>query len=433
MVKQRKQYRRRRARGEGSVQYKNGAFHLRPCDVTIEGQKITSVKLCDKDVTHFSVTCSAVKALAEQKLAELKALAERDSKTSQTNGAKPDMRVIDFWTNVYIPFAKEVNPKVGEPNLRPSTVTGYEQVWRQHLLAHFGSCTLRAYETSTATEFLTGLAKTQGRNTIAHVRSLMSGIFSHALALGYVEGSISADGKKSHAITGAGVLGKTARPAKTGYYSLKEALSILAALSSHVECQLVMALSFFWGLRPSEIRGLRWEDFCTESSDHCAICLADDVRDITVAHVHIRRAIDKQGRESKLKTDEAEQPLPLMIPIAMPLQIWREQCGNVTEGWLFENQNGNPSDLRDWIRTKIRPAVLHSKNKWRGLYAGRRGAATMLLQLTGNALASQQMLRHKSGSGVTARHYLKALPEALLQGARLIEDAVSKVLEDTTH
>jgi hypothetical protein len=52
----------------------------------------------------------------------------------------------------------------------------------------------------------------------------------------------------------------------------------------------------------------------------------------------------------------------------------------------------------------------------------------MLLQLTGNALASQQLLRHKPGSGVTARHYLKAVPEALLAGTKLVEDAVEKAL-----
>jgi hypothetical protein len=52
----------------------------------------------------------------------------------------------------------------------------------------------------------------------------------------------------------------------------------------------------------------------------------------------------------------------------------------------------------------------------------------MLLQLTGNALASQQLLRHKPGSGVTARHCLKAVPETLLAGTQLVKDAVEKAL-----
>jgi integrase len=408
-TKQRRKYKRRRASGEGSVRLKNGAWHLEYKDA--EGGR-KSVKLADKDNTHFSSTCPAVRELAAKKIKELAAPSTADGTS------KPDIRIVDFWESVYLPWAQEINPKAGEPNLRPSTVAGYTGIWSLHLQDHFADTLLREYFTATATEFLTALAKTQGRNTIHHVRSLMSGIFAHALAKGYVQ---------QNPIKDAGVLGKTARPAKTGHYSLKEALSILASLADYVECQLVMSLSFFWGLRPSEIRGLRWEDFCDGSSEQCDICKEDDW-DIEVAHVHIRRAIDKQGNETGLKTDEAEQPLPLMIPIAMPLQIWREQCDNPTQGWVFENKNGNPADLRDWVRTKIRPAMTAHKLKWKGLYAGRRGAATMLLQLSGNALASQQLLRHKPGSAVTARHYLKAVPEALLAGTKLIEDAVSKAL-----
>ncbi|PWT79013.1 MAG: hypothetical protein C5B59_00445, partial [Bacteroidetes bacterium] len=167
--------------------------------------------------------------------------------------------------------------------------------------------------------------------------------------------------------------------------------------------------------------------FSYGASDGCDVCKEGDW-DIEVAHVHVRRGIDKAGNVTGLKTDESEQPLPLMVPIAMPLQLWREQCGNPSEGWVFQNKSGNAKDLRDMVRTVIRPAVLSSKNKWRGLYAGRRGAATMLLQLTGNALASQQLLRHKPGSAVTARYYLKAVPEALLEGTRLVEQEVEKAL-----
>jgi len=369
--------------------------------------------LCKRDSTHNSAKCKAVKEI-------------RDEFMLRVNGARgsvqKDITVAEFWEGVYLPWANDINPKVGEPNLRPSTVAGYGQIWAQHLKEHFGSAELRKYETETATDFLTNLARTQGRNTIHHIRSLMSGIFSHALSKGYVE---------RNPISGAQALCKTARPAKTGHYSLQEALGILAALSDHVECQLIMALAFFWGLRPSEIRGLKWEDFTNESSDGCDICEADDWS-IEVAHVHVRRAIDKQANVTGLKTDEAEQPLPLMVPIAMPLQLWREQRGNPSKGWVFENSNGNPTDLRDWVRTKIRPAVLNAGLKWKGLYAGRRGAATMLLQLTGNALASQQLLRHRPGSAVTAKHYLKAIPAALLDGAKLVEGAVTKALEAKT-
>src|ERR1035437_8520553 len=108
--KSRKKYKRnRRPRGEGSVRLKNRAWHLEYKDA--DGNR-KSVKLCDKDDLHFSAVCQAVRELAAQKLKELTAAPVNG------NGApKPDMLVKTFWESVYLPWAKEVNPKVGEPNL----------------------------------------------------------------------------------------------------------------------------------------------------------------------------------------------------------------------------------------------------------------------------------------------------------------------------
>jgi integrase len=404
----------------GSIYEASGSFYVRyRVTEIVEGKPTrvqTSERLCSRDAIHNSSKCKAVRALRDEFMLSV---------NSQRGTIQKDTTVAEFWEGVYLPWAKDVNPKVGEPNLRAATIRGYEQIWAQHLGAHFGNAELRKYATETATEFLTALARTQGRNTIHHVRSLMSGIFRHAVAKGYVEQNPISNGQRGG---GAQSLSKTAKPAKTGHYSLQEALKILAALSDYVECQLIMALAFFWGLRPSEIRGLKWEDFSFASSDDCDICKADDWS-IEVAHVHVRRAVDQAGNITRLKTDEAEQPLPLMIPIAMPLRMWKEQRGNPAEGWVFENNNGKPTDLKDRVRTTIRPALRAERLKWKGLYAGRRGAATMLLQLTGNALASQQLLRHKPGSAVTAKHYLKAIPAALLDGAKAVEGAVTKALE----
>lgn len=59
------------------------------------------------------------------------------------------------------------------------------------------------------------------------------------------------------------------------------------------------------------------------------------------------------------------------------------------------------------------------------LYAGRRGAATLLTQLTGNALAAKELLRHKT-IAVTQAKYVKTTPEALLAGIKLLEAEVNE-------
>src|ERR1019366_3284143 len=49
--------------------------------------------------------------------------------------------------------------------------------------------------------------------------------------------------------------------AATLHYTVEEAENIVSALVDRVDCQLVIALACFLGLRPGEIEGLRWEDF----------------------------------------------------------------------------------------------------------------------------------------------------------------------------
>src|SRR5919108_5906244 len=109
----------------------SGRFYVRYYDTEIVDGKPRRVQksqfLCRKDDKHFSRTCKGVKLLRDDFM--------RSINGSQATGG--DMPVTDFWDNVYIPWAKEINPKVGEPNLRASTLEGYEQIWAQHLKEHF--------------------------------------------------------------------------------------------------------------------------------------------------------------------------------------------------------------------------------------------------------------------------------------------------------
>jgi integrase len=69
---------------------------------------------------------------------------------------------------------------------------------------------------------------------------------------------------------------------------------------------------------------------------------------------------------------------------------------------------------------RIRPLLTEKKAVWKGLCAGRRTAATVLTQLTGNPIAASQLLRHRNMS-VTMTAYVKADRKALTEGLRLME------------
>jgi integrase len=319
-------------------------------------------------------------------------MAAVNAQTTPINPAN-DQTVCEFWEKTYLPFAEE--------NLRHSTVHGYKQIWSQHLKGHFGTTLLKDYRTASGSLFLTTLAKTLGRHTIQHIRSLASGIFSHAVNVGVIDSNPWHDVK---------VLGKTIEPGETAHYTLEEAEDIISALVDQVDAQLIVALSFLVGLRPGEIQGLRWEDFDT---------LPDPGG---IRWVHIRRSVVR-NRVGETKTKGSVASLPLVAPVLIPLTLWHQKKGRPTEGWLFPNQKGKPIDLRSVIGRKIMPTLEGKNIPWKTLYAGRQGAATILTQLTDDALAAKELLRHKN-LAVTTDKYVKAIPEALLKGIKLLEQEV---------
>lgn len=356
----------------------SGAFHVRYYTTEIvDGQPKRVQKshlLCRKDNKYFSKTCKAVKLKRDDFM--------RTVNVAQVN--ESDMRVVDFWEQRYLPFVTE--------NMKPSTVSGYKQIWGQHLKEHFGDMTLQSYRTHVGSSFLLSLTKTQGRRTLNHIRSLASGIFTHAMNEGRLESNPWHDVR---------ILGKVRAPKPTPHYTLEEAENIISALVEHVECQLMIALSFFAGLRPSEISGLKWEDF--------------DANSVNIRRANVRNVV------GTCKTPESVATLPLLTQVIVPLTLWRRKCGNPTEGWVFKNERGNPQDLKDVVCRTIRPTLQKAGIEWKGLYAGRRGAATAIIGLTGgNYAAAQELLRHKHMS-TTLNFYKKQTQNALGDGLKALQ------------
>ena len=88
-----------------------------------------------------------------------------------------DQKLSDFWKSTYLPHVKA--------NLRPSTLHSYEDMWIRRIEPRFGKLILTEVKSSQITEFLSGLSNLN-RSSVNHVRSLLSGIFSHAEVLGKV-------------------------------------------------------------------------------------------------------------------------------------------------------------------------------------------------------------------------------------------------------
>jgi integrase len=379
--------------GSGHIYKQSGAWHLQfyQNEKNAAGELVRvrrSKKLCEAK----GVTQKYVNGLAAAEMGKI------ESRTITIE----DMPVVDFWEKHYLPYCQKEWKGTG---MRASTVRGFKQVWKQHLKNHFGATTLQAYVADQARRFLSSLKTKQGKNTLKHIRALASAMFSEA-----IERNLRAD-NPWHV-----KLPKDCKETKaTEHYTMEEAENLISALVDHVDAQLVIALSCFLGLGPAEIAGLQWGD-------------------VDEDWIHIRRNKPAHGKVGPPKTKERMAPVPIIDPVRVPLELWRAKCEDTaTEAWII-------TDLPNMINRVIKPHVIGEKEcdrcektpktsgvTWKGLYAGRRGACTAIIEATnGNYAVAQAVLRHKT-MDTTLRVYKKQItPQGLLAGMKQFQKSLKK-------
>jgi integrase len=340
----------------GSLYEAHGAWHVR----YYAAGKQVSKRLCGGDATKKQV---------KQAFAEFMAKVN-DEQHSPTS----DLTVTKFWDDTFLPFITT--------NLKPSTSLSYTQIWKSRLKDHFGTTTMGAYRTSTMTNFLTGLSKTLRPRTLNTIKTVASAIFGHAVATGQCE---------FNPIRDAQVLGKTLPHGVTGSYTLEEIENVISALVDFPQAQLMMALSFFAGLRRCEIAALQWGDIDND-------------------FIHVRRAVVR-GVVGTPKTVKSVRGVPLVAPLRVFLSLQKRDGV-----WLF----GKPIDLGVYAKKVIIPTLRAANIPWRGFHAGRRGLGTELRILTGNSNAGRDVLGHTT-TQVTEQSYEKEMPAEALAGMKLLE------------
>lgn len=366
-------------RQQGTIYEASGSFFVRYSTIVDGEKKRVSHKLCDRDETHYNIDCDAVLNLRDEFM-----VTTRKPKPQPTT----DTLIIDYWEQTYLKTVKQ--------GLKPSTVAGYKQIWKQFLKEHFTEHpTFREYEAHHGNKLLNKIViDGYGRRTVAHVRSLASGIFTHAVNDGVIQGNPWRNVKTKI---------KPPKPKETADYTLTELMDIVNNKLTRIDAQLIVCLAGLMGLRPSEIVGLCWEDV-----------------NLTAGKLRLHQAFVR-GNLGTTKTD-IDVKLPMLKMVIGLFKAWHQQCGEPSEGWVFPNQSGDPINIRDYVVLVLRPAI--GKKHWKSLYAFRRGAGTILTELTGNPIAAQQMLCHLDLS-TTMRHYIKTKRSALAEGVQMLDERLA--------
>ena len=139
-----------------------------------------------------------------------------------------------------------------EEHKRPSTAKGYRDIWEDHLKPLCEQIWLKDTRTYHVQGWLNQIGKgALSRNTLKHVKSVISGIFTLAKQQDYFQGENPA--------RDSAVNPKAAEPQETYAYTLEEIEAILSLLPERAAT--AFAVAAFMGLRHGEIQGLLWENY----------------------------------------------------------------------------------------------------------------------------------------------------------------------------
>ena len=167
-----------------------------------------------KRVTH---QLGPVTTRGKRPPADIMAEAERHM-TTINSGAIPADRIVtisDFAERVYLPWV--------EMHKRPSTMKGYRDIWEDHLKPLCGEVWLKEARTYHVQGWLNQIAAAKlSRNTLKHIKSVVSGIFTLAKQQDYFQAENPA---RDTAIDP-----RASEPEETYAYSLDELQTIIALL-----------------------------------------------------------------------------------------------------------------------------------------------------------------------------------------------------------
>jgi integrase len=391
---------RRNRQQDGYIFKARGVWYVRYFDTRVIDGEAKRVRIAKKIAKARETINGVLTTITKAKAREL-ATPTLTKVNQPDHSPETAVSLIDFVERVYLPRM--------EQQKRPSTVKGYRDIWVNHLKARSAGLWMREIRTCDVQRILDDIARPGllTSNSLRHIKSQMSGVFSYAKQQGYFDGENPA---RNTAIP-------PSRPSEETYaYSLEEIGQILSVLPE--PAATVFAVAAFTGARRGEIRGLMWENY----------------RD---AEIQITRSIWR-GHITEPKTRKSRGAIPVISPLAKRLEFHRARSGKPDTGVMFPNLNGSPMDLGNLLNRSILPAlnrcavcgkpkeecrkqVGEERNKttdheferdkmlpeWHGWHAARRGLGTNLYRLGVPEKTIQAILRHANVS-TTNTYYIKS-------------------------
>jgi integrase len=364
---------------QGQIFRRNGSWYVRYYQDEIEDGAPVRKRVCKK-LARYSDDYRSKKDLAPL-LAEI--LSPVNSGDAQPEGS---LTLTEFVEQRYLPSRAK--------KLRPSTMLGYRDMFRKYVKPRAGNIRLRDFHTKDGRHLFDRISEevpNLSHTTLMHVKALMSGIFTYARQEDAVRDANPMQGVKAE--------GRRYKPTRETY-SLNEISVMLPKIPE--PARTVVMVAAFSGLRASEIRGLRWEDYT-----------GTELRVVrSVWRTHIGRT----------KTEESgENPVPVIPVLRRALDEHRVRyTGN---GFIFAGERkGKPLNLENLAQRIMSPTL---KDGWKGWHGFRRGLGSNLYSLGVPPKVIQEILRH-ADVATTETHYIVVDRSEANKAMKKLERAVGK-------
>ena len=374
----------------GTITRHHGYWCLRYRERVRVGEAIKTVqrskRLAPVDAMHK--TRKSVQELAEEQL----------KPTNNAPAMYAAIRLQDFAENVYLPHV--------EAKRKPSTVRGYQQMWKRYLKPRCSELLMHRAETRTIQGLLDEIERTEklAPQTMAHVKHLLGGMFTFAIRQGYVPKDTINPVVSTETATIPDFDGRA--------YSLEEIALMLSVLPELPRA--VVATAAFTGLRAGEIRGLTWEAYSPGNGD-------------TFGTVRVLRSVWR-GRVGEPKNTRSKAPVPLIPQLEAVLERHRALNGNPAAGPIFANGAGKALDLDSLYRREMKDRLTAVGVDWEGWHGFRRGLATNLERIGVRDSISAMVLRH-TNDRVTRKHYIKPASIEAIAAMRTLSETLSALPE----